>query len=88
MGIALITSKMIAVFVGPGGMAYIGNFRNFMTSLEGISTLAFSSGVVKYVGENEDKEKELTKIITTVLVTFLVFSTVLGFLIFVFSDFL
>ena len=59
-----------------------------MTSLEGISTLAFSSGVVKYVGENEDKEKELTKIITTVLVTFLVFSTVLGFLIFVFSDFL
>ena len=88
MGIALITSKMIAVFVGPGGMAYIGNFRNFMTSLDGVSTLAFSSGVVKYVGENEDKEKELSKIITTVLVTFLVFSTALGFLIFVFSDFL
>ena len=61
MGIALITSKMIAVFVGPGGMAYIGNFRNFITSLEGISTLAFSSGVVKYVGENEDKEKNLLK---------------------------
>lgn len=88
MGIALITSKMIAVFVGPGGMAYIGNFRNFMTSLDGVSTLAFSSGVVKYVAENEDKEKELSKIITTVLVTFLFFSTALAFLIFVFSDFL
>ena len=88
MGIGLITSKMIAVFVGPGGMAYIGNFRNFITSLEGISTLAFSSGVVKYVGENEGQEKELNKIITTVLLTFLGFSMVLGIIIFTFSDFL
>ena len=86
IGIGLITSKMIAVFVGPGGMAYIGNFRNFITSVEGVSTLAFSSGIVKYVGENGEKEKELSKIITTVLITFLGFSTVLGVLIFIFSE--
>lgn len=86
LGIGLLTSKMIAVFVGPSGMAYIGNFRNFMTSLEGLSTLAFPSGIVKYVGENDADESERNKIITTVLVTFLVFSTFLGLLIYLFAD--
>jgi len=79
---------MLAIFVGPSGMAYIGNFRNFMTSLEGFSTLAFPAGIVKYVGENEEQESKLTKIITTVLVTFLVFSTFLGLLIYFSSDLL
>ena len=88
MGIGLITSKVIAVFVGPGGMAYIGNFRNFMTSLEGVSTLAFPSGIVKYISESEDQANELNKIVTTVLLTFLGFSTLLSILIFTFSDYL
>lgn len=77
---------MLAIFVGPSGMAYIGNFRNFITSLEGVSTLAFPSGIVKYVGENEENEKKLNKIITTVLITFLVFSSVLSCFIYFFSD--
>ena len=88
MGFSVITSNMLAVFVGAGGMAYLGNFRNFMSTLEGVSTLAFPSGIVKYVGENEEKEKEVTKIITTVLLTFLGFSILLGVLIFAFSDYL
>ena len=88
IGIGVITSNMLAIFVGAGGMAYIGNFRNFISSLEGVSTLAFPTGIVKYVGENEQKEKELTKIITTVLVTFLGLATLLGILIFTYSNFL
>lgn len=86
MGISVITSYMLAVFVGAGGMAYIGNFRNFVSSLEGFSTLAFTSGIVKYIGENESKEKELAKIITTVLLTFLGIATFFGTSIFVFSE--
>jgi PST family polysaccharide transporter len=88
LGIGLLTSKMIAVFVGPSGMAYIGNFRNFITSLEGISTLAFPAGIVKYVGENEQQDTELKKIITTVLITFLGLAAFLGLLIYLFSDLL
>ena len=86
IGVGVITSNVLAVFVGAGGMAYIGNFRNFINSLEGVSTLAFPSGIVKYVGENEENEKELTKIITTVLLTFLALSTVLSVLIFSYAD--
>lgn len=86
LGIGVITSNMLAVFVGAGGMAYIGNFRNFISSLEGVSTLAFPSGIVKYVGENAEKERELTKIITTVLITFLALAITLSALLYIFSD--
>jgi len=86
MGIGVITSNVLAVFVGAGGMAYIGNFRNFTSALEGVSTLAFPSGIVKYVGENEHQEKELTKIITTILLTFLGLAGILSILIFSFSE--
>jgi O-antigen/teichoic acid export membrane protein len=88
IGTGLITSKFLAIFVGPSGMALVGNFRNFISSVEGVSTLAFSSGIVKYVGENEDKQKELGKIISTVLLSFLVIAFIISTLIFIFSDYL
>lgn len=83
----LVTSKLLAVFVGPSGMALVGNLRNFSTSLEGVSTLGFSSGIVKYVGENQHNKKELEKIISTVLISLLVVAFFLSILIFMFSDY-
>lgn len=71
IGIGLITSKLLAVFVGPSGMALVGNLRNFLTSLESISTLGFQSGIVKYVAESNDNKKELQKIIATVFISLL-----------------
>ena len=58
IGIGLITSKLLAVFVGPSGMALVGNFRNFTSSLESISTLGFQTGIVKYVAEYNAVDKE------------------------------
>ena len=71
IGIGLITSKLLAIFVGPSGMALVGNLRNFLTSLESISTLGFQSGIVKYVAESDDKKDELQKIIATVFISLL-----------------
>ncbi len=88
IGIGLVTSKLLAVFVGPSGMALVGNFRNFMAALEGVSTLSFSSGIVKYIGENDDDKKEIEKIISTVLLSFLLIAFILSILIFSFSDYL
>jgi len=69
IGIGLITSKILAIFVGPSGMALIGNLRNFLTSLESISTLGFQNGIVKYTAENEKNKIELQKIVSTVFIT-------------------
>lgn len=66
-----MTSKLLAVFVGPSGMALVGNLRNFMTSLESISTLGFQNGIVKYVAENDKDKSELQKIISTVFISLL-----------------
>lgn len=83
--IGFITSKILAVFVGPSGMALVGNFRNFLTSVESISTLGFQNGIVKYVVENEKKQDEFKKIITTVSISLVIISVLLSSFLFCFS---
>ena len=87
IGIGLITSKLLAVFVGPSGMALVGNLRNFLTSLESISTLGFQNGIIKYTAENEKNENQLTKIIATVFISLLAIVTVLSGVLFFFATF-
>ena len=83
IGIGLITSKILAIFVGPSGMALVGNLRNFLTSLENISTLGFQNGIVKYASENEKSKSELEKIVSTVFISLLFVALLLsGFLFF------
>lgn len=69
IGTGLITSKLLAIYVGPSGMALVGNFRNFFSSLEGIATLGFQNGIVKYTAEIQDDKKRLAKFVTTVFIS-------------------
>jgi len=62
----VFTSKAIAVFIGPEGMALIGNLRNFATSVQSFATLGVYNGVVKYIDEVKNKTTELSKLISTV----------------------
>ncbi|TPG41834.1 O-antigen translocase [Flavobacterium pectinovorum] len=87
IGIGIITSKILAIFVGPGGMALVGNLRNFLTSLESISTLGFQSGVVKYIAENQKNEEELKKIIATVFISLIFIVIVLSGVLFFFASY-
>ncbi len=87
IGIGLITSKILAIFVGPSGMALVGNLRNFLTSLENISTLGFQNGIVKYTAENEKNKPELQKIITTVFISLLFLAIFLSGILFFTADY-
>ena len=87
IGIGLITSKFLAVFIGPSGMALVGNLRNFLTSLESISTLGFQTGIVKYVAENKKNDEELQKIIATVFISLIVIVFFLSSVLYFFADF-
>ncbi|MEW4922949.1 O-antigen translocase [Algibacter sp. 2305UL17-15] len=62
----LLTSKAIAVFIGPEGLALIGNLRNFVTSAQTIATLGFYKGIVKYVDQFKDDLVRLSKLLSTV----------------------
>jgi O-antigen/teichoic acid export membrane protein len=87
IGVGLVTSKLLAVFVGPSGMALVGNLRNFMTSLESISTLGFQNGIVKYVAECDKDKSELQKIIATVFISLLFVAIVLSGILFFFATY-
>ena len=87
IAIGLVTSKVIAVFVGPGGMALLGNLRNFMSSLETITTLGFQNGIVKYVAENTNDKPELKKVISTALISITVVAIVLSGTLFLMAGF-
>ncbi|MGK4567634.1 O-antigen translocase [Flavobacterium sp. 3HN19-14] len=87
LAIGLVTSKMIAVFVGPFAMALLGNLRNFMASLETISTLGFQNGVVKYTAESDADEMALKKVVSTLFFSLGAVAIVMSAVLFFFSDF-
>ncbi|MBE0390903.1 PST family polysaccharide transporter [Flavobacterium sp. 7E] len=78
IGIGLVTSKLLAVFVGPSGIALVGNLRNFMNSLENVATLGFQNGIVKYTAEIKDDKTELERFVTTIFISLLVVALVLS----------
>lgn len=83
----LISSKVVAIFLGASGMALVGNMRNFFTSVETISTLGFQNGIVKYAAENQENKHELKKVISTIFISLLTASLVFGFALFFLSNY-
>lgn len=88
IGIGLITSKLLAIFVGPSGMALVGNLRNFMTSLESVGTLGFQNGIVKYTAEIQEDVKQLQQFLATVFISLTVVALLLSVGLYLLSDFL
>ncbi|MDD7885344.1 O-antigen translocase [Flavivirga sp. 57AJ16] len=62
----ILTSKAIAVFIGPVGLALIGNLQNFVSSFQTVAILGFYNGAVKYVSEFKDDVIALSKVISTI----------------------
>lgn len=87
IGIGLVTSKILAVFIGPSGMALVGNLRNFTSSIESISTLGFQNGIVKYVTEYKGDKSQFQKVITTAFICLLVIGVVLSVVLYFFASF-
>jgi len=88
IAIGVITSKVLAVFIGPIGLALTGNLKNFLTSVETVATLGFQNGIVKYVVDAKNDEAQLKKILSTIFISLLLVSVVLSFLLFGFSHYL
>lgn len=85
--VGFVTSKIIAVFVGPSGMALVGNFRNFITAVENIGTLGFQNGIVKYVADYHDNQEKLKTFLGTVTLVILLVVLVLSGVILIAADY-
>ena len=84
--VGFITSKVIAVFVGPSGMALVGNLRNFLTTTEAFATLGFENGVVKYVAEHKNEKEKLQQTLSTIFISVMAVCGILSLILFLFSD--
>jgi O-antigen/teichoic acid export membrane protein len=84
--IGFVSSKIIALFIGPSGMAIVGNFRNFITSIESISILGLQNGIVKYVAEFEQQHYKLKKMLSTIMFCLLIATVIVSVFLIVFSE--
>ena len=70
--VGVLTSKALAEFVGPKGMASVGNLRDFLKTIYALATFGIFSGVVKYTAEHKKEPTELQKVLSTALAIILV----------------
>ena len=61
----LVTSKLIAIYLGERGMALLGYLRNFLTSAQTAGNLGLSNGIVTYVASHKESKTVLSKLLST-----------------------
>lgn len=82
-----VINKVIAMYVGPSGLAVVGQLQNFMSIITTFSNGAITSGIVKYTAEYQTIEQK-QKIFSSSIVISLVCSLVISIFLFGFSEYL
>lgn len=62
-----VVTKVVAVKIGPVGMAYVGQFQNSIAILAMFSTFAITSGVIKYLSTYKDEPLKQQQVVTTAI---------------------
>ncbi len=62
-----ITSKALAYFLGPQGMALTGNLQNFLSTTQGIATAGLYNGIVAYTAQHKEDAERLKRILSSSL---------------------
>ena len=82
-----VINKVIAIYVGPSGLAVVGQLQNFMSIITTFSNGAITNGIVKYIAEYQTIEQK-QKIFSSSIVISLICSLIISIFLFVFSDYL
>ena len=82
-----VINKVIAMYVGPSGLAVIGQLQNFMSIITTFSNGAITSGIVKYTAEYQTIEQK-QKIFSSSIVKSLVCRLIISIFLCGFSDYL
>lgn len=83
---SFIVSKVSAIYLGPAGYAIVGNFKNTLQGVLGITASGFESGVIKYIAENKTRNTQVNVIIVSACSLSVLLSIIVGFFLFVFSN--
>lgn len=83
----LVINKAISVYIGPAGLAVIGQFQNFSQVVLIAAQGAINSGVVKYTAEYGRESPKIPYLFSTALRISLIASVSVGLLLILFSSF-
>ena len=80
MGFSLLSQKVLAILVGAEGIALVGNLKNVVSFFEQFSVLGTSNGLIKFVSEYKDDNKQLGNLFSTAFV-FATIAAILSFIV-------
>ncbi|MEX2409761.1 MAG: O-antigen translocase [Candidatus Paceibacterota bacterium] len=83
-----VVNKVIAVVIGPSGLAMVSQFQNFISISTAVATGGIEQGVVKYVAEVRGTEEEKAVVLSTSLRITLIFTLFVGIITSIFSKYL
>jgi PST family polysaccharide transporter len=81
----MITTKIMAIYVGPTGIALLGNFNNIAGILTSFSNGAIGSGIIKYISEFDSEEKKKSVVSHAVKISFTC-SFIIGIFVLIFHN--
>jgi PST family polysaccharide transporter len=82
----ILSSKALAYFLGPSGLALLGVFREFLSMTINISSLGLQKGIVKYTAELKGHSEDLKTFVSTTMVIGAVSGVIIGVSLFFFSS--
>jgi len=74
----LVSVKIVASVIGPGGVALLGQLNNFSSILLGMANGGINSGITKYVAEYKEDESEVKKLLSNALRITLFFTLIVS----------
>ncbi len=83
-----VINKLIAIYIGPEGTSITEQFRNFLQTAQGISTLGIREGVTKYSAKYQNNKKQLSSFLASTYKIVLLTSIVASIFIIVSSSYI
>lgn len=82
-----VINKVISVYVGPSGLAIIGQLQNFNSIVMTFANGAINSGVVKYTAEHREDIEKKSRFFSTAIIITLSCSVFAGVILALFSSY-
>lgn len=84
----LVTTKIIAIYIGPAGIAVLGNFSNVTSILLTFANGGITSGVTKYIAEYETEIKRQRSVVIHAVKVNLFCSAIIGLVTLIFRRYI
>lgn len=82
----LVTTKIIAIYVGPAGIALLGNFSNATNILLTFANGGITSGVTKYIAEYDKEDDRQQSVVAHAVKINLFCSAIIGLVVLIFHS--